>query len=94
MGRYSVQLAPQLAEFGGVRAGQRVLDVGCGPGALTGELVRRVGAEAVKRSTHPRLRCRRGKRHPTVDVQSASAESLPFAEGVFDAALATSSSIS
>ena len=38
MGRYSVQLAPQLAEFAGIAAGQRVLDVGCGPGALTGEL--------------------------------------------------------
>jgi ubiquinone/menaquinone biosynthesis C-methylase UbiE len=31
MGRYSVLLAPQLAELGGVRDGQRVLDVGCGP---------------------------------------------------------------
>lgn len=40
MGRYSSQLAPQLADLGGVRAGQRVLDVGCGPGALTAELVR------------------------------------------------------
>jgi len=47
MGRYSVQLSPQLADFAGVCAGQRVVDVGCGPGALTGELVRRVGAERV-----------------------------------------------
>jgi cyclopropane fatty-acyl-phospholipid synthase-like methyltransferase len=39
MGRYSQQLSPQLADFAGVRAGQRVLDVGCGPGALTAELV-------------------------------------------------------
>ena len=46
MGRYSVQLAPQLAEFAGVGAGP-VLDVGCGPGALTSELVRRLGAAAV-----------------------------------------------
>ena len=42
MGRYSLQLAPQLAEFGGVCSGQRVLDVGCGPGALTSELVQRL----------------------------------------------------
>jgi len=47
MGRYSVQLSPQLAELAEVRAGQRVLDVGCGPGALTGELVRLVGDDAV-----------------------------------------------
>ncbi|MBA2275927.1 MAG: SAM-dependent methyltransferase, partial [Chloroflexi bacterium] len=36
MGRYSVLLAPQLADLAGIAAGQRVLDVGCGPGALTG----------------------------------------------------------
>ena len=47
MGRYSTLLAPQLADLAGVVAGQRVLDVGCGPGALIGELVRRLGAEAV-----------------------------------------------
>ena len=34
MGRYSVPLAPAFADFAGVVSGQRVLDVGCGPGAL------------------------------------------------------------
>jgi 16S rRNA A1518/A1519 N6-dimethyltransferase RsmA/KsgA/DIM1 with predicted DNA glycosylase/AP lyase activity len=43
MGRYSVLLAPQLAQFAEVRRGQRVLEVGCGPGALTCELVARLG---------------------------------------------------
>src|SRR5204862_29803 len=47
MGRYSVPLAPQLADFARIAAGRRVLDVGCGTGALTAELVRRVGADAV-----------------------------------------------
>ena len=47
MGRYSVPLAPLLADLAAVTAGQRVLDVGCGPGALTTELVRRVGPAAV-----------------------------------------------
>ena len=32
MGRYSVPLAPAFADFTGVAAGQRVLDVGCGRG--------------------------------------------------------------
>ena len=89
MGRYSKQLAPQLAEFGGVRAGQRVLDVGCGPGALTGELVRRVGGEAVTAVDPSESFVAAAKaRHPSVDVQLASAERLPFDDGVYDAALA------
>ena len=89
MGRYSVLLAPQLADFGGVRAGQRVLDVGCGPGALTGELVRRVGGDAVAAvdPSEPFVAAARA-RHPAVDVQLASAEQLPFEDGAFDAALA------
>jgi cyclopropane fatty-acyl-phospholipid synthase-like methyltransferase len=35
MGRYSIPLAPVFADFAGVAAGQRILDVGSGPGALT-----------------------------------------------------------
>jgi ubiquinone/menaquinone biosynthesis C-methylase UbiE len=89
MGRYSVQLAPQLADFAGIEPGQRVLDVGCGPGALTGELVRRVGPEAVAAvdPSEPFVAAAK-ERHPSVDVRQASAEQLPFEDDVFDAALA------
>ena len=45
MGRYSVPLAPQLADLAGVAAGRRVLDVGCGPGALTAVVVDRLGPD-------------------------------------------------
>jgi SAM-dependent methyltransferase len=89
MGRYSVLLAPQLADLAEVGAGQRVLDVGCGPGALTGELVRRLGPEAVSAvdPSQPFVDVVR-ERYPGVDVQSASAESLPFPDNGFEATLA------
>lgn len=89
MGRYSAQLAPQLAIFGGVHAGQRVLDVGCGPGALTGECVLRVGPDAVAAVDPSESFVGAAReRHPGVDVRVASAERLPFPEDSFDAALA------
>jgi SAM-dependent methyltransferase len=89
MGRYSRQLSPQLADLAGVRVGQRVLDVGCGPGALTGELVDRVGEDAVSAvDPSDAFVAAARDRHPGVDVQSAGAERLPFADGAFDAVLA------
>jgi SAM-dependent methyltransferase len=89
MGRYSVLLSPQLADLAGIRAGQRVLDVGCGPGALTAELVERVGTSGVSAvdPSEPFVEAAR-MRNPGVDVQRASAEELPFLDGEFDAALA------
>lgn len=89
MGRYSVQLAPQLADFAGVHDGQRVLDVGCGPGALTAELVERLSASEVcaidpSSSFVEAVR----ERHPGVDIRRASAEDIPFADATFDTSLA------
>ena|SRR5215469_6472977 len=89
MGRFSEPLATKFADVADVQNGQRALDVGCGPGALTAELVRRLGASAVH-AIDPsasfvaatRARC------PGVDVQSGSAERIPSAPGVFDATLA------
>ena len=89
MGRYSVPLAPQLADFAAIVAGQRVLDVGCGPGALTGELVRRLGPAAVSAvdPSEPFVAAAR-ERYPGVSVQRAAAEQLPFEAQEFDAVLA------
>jgi SAM-dependent methyltransferase len=89
MGRYSVPLAPQFADLAGVVPGQRVLDVGCGPGALTAELVRRLGPDAVAAvdPSEPFVQAAR-ERHPGVEVERASAEDLPFPDQSFDAALA------
>ena len=89
MGRYSTRLAPVFADFAVVESDARVLDVGCGPGALTTELVRRVGAEkvtAVDPSESFVLAAR--ERHPGVTVAEATAEKLPFPDASFDQALA------
>jgi SAM-dependent methyltransferase len=89
MGRYSLLLAPQLADLAGVGSRQRVLDVGCGPGALTSELVERVGASNVSAvDPSEQFVATARERHPGVDVRRAAAEELPFADGEFDAALA------
>jgi SAM-dependent methyltransferase len=89
MGRYSTQLALGLADLARVQRGQRALDVGCGPGALTGELVARLGAEAVAAvdPSEPFVVAAR-ERHPGVDVRLAAAEELPFSDGEFDVGLA------
>ncbi len=89
MGRYSVLLSPQLADLAGISGGQRALDVGCGPGALTAELVARLGSAAVSAvdPSEPFVAAARA-RNPEVDVQQASAEQLPFPDQAFDAALA------
>jgi SAM-dependent methyltransferase len=88
MGRYSVPLAPELADFAAIAAGQRVLDVGCGPGALTSELVKRLGPSAVVAvdPSEPFVAAAQ-ERHPGVSVQRAVAEALPFEDDAFDAAL-------
>jgi SAM-dependent methyltransferase len=90
MGRYSEPLAVKFADLAGVECdGRRVLDVGCGPGALTAELARRLGSGPVC-AVDPsetfvaavRQRC------PEVDVRSAAAEQLPWGDATFDLALA------
>jgi SAM-dependent methyltransferase len=89
MGRYSVPLAPELADLAGVADGQRVLDVGCGPGALTAELARRLGQDAVSAvDPSDSFVAAARERHPGVDVRQAAAEQLPFPDASFDAALA------
>jgi SAM-dependent methyltransferase len=89
MGRYSAALAPQLADYAGVRSGQRVIDVGCGPGALTRELVDRLGPTNVFAvdPSEPFVAAIRERFHG-VDVRLAAAEQLPFPDKGFNAALA------
>jgi SAM-dependent methyltransferase len=88
MGRYSRGLAPVFADFGGIRSGGTVLDVGCGSGILTEELAGRLGAEQVAAADPSPLVEACAARVPGADVRKGPAEALPWPDDSFDAALA------
>lgn len=88
IGRYGPELAAAFMAAAGLQRGQEVLDVGCGPGALTAALAGLLGAErvaAVDPSESFASAC--ATRVPGARVRVAAAEALPFADHSFDAAL-------
>lgn len=88
MGRYADRLAPLLIGFAGVRPGDRVLDVGCGPGSLTEALGAEVGARHVAGIDPSKsFAAAGGARVPGADVRVGVAEALPWPTDDFDAAL-------
>jgi ubiquinone/menaquinone biosynthesis C-methylase UbiE len=89
MGRYSRQLATPFADFAALGSGMRVLDVGAGTGALTEELIKRVGAERVAAAEpSPDYLAALRERYPEVDIRLAPAEDLPWDADSFDVTLA------
>ena len=78
-----------------LKAGEAVLDVGCGTGDLTLRAARRVGAEGRTAGidASPNMvkiaRRKAAKKGRDVDFRVASIEDLPFADGEFDAALSS-----
>ena len=89
MGRYSGPLATLFADFAGIAAPMDVLDVGSGPGALTRELVRRLDSGSISAvdPSDPFVSAIR-ERFPSVAVEQASAEHLPFRADSFDITMA------
>ncbi len=89
MGRWSRPLAAELVRLVDPQQGQRVLDVGCGPGSLTGALVSRLGVAGVVAidPAAPFVAAAR-ERFAGVEVHQGWAESLPFDDDSFDLALA------
>jgi SAM-dependent methyltransferase len=89
VGAYSERLAADFADLAQVGHGQGVLDVGCGPGALTAVLIQRLGAGQVSAVDPSESFVRATRRRcPEAEVQSGVAEDLPYPDGAFDAALA------
>ena len=90
MGRYAIPLAPRFAEFAGVRPGQRVLDVGAGPGArpvvLAGIVGRGVGD---RRGPSPALVVANRGAPPGIEALEARGRAASlFGDDSFGAALA------
>lgn len=88
-GRFSETLAQEFVTALAPHLQGRVLDVGCGPGALTARLVERLGAQRVAGAdpSEPFVEATRA-RLPGVDVRCAPAERLPFDDDTFDVAVA------
>jgi SAM-dependent methyltransferase len=89
MGRWSRVLAVPFADFVGIVDGMRMLDVGCGTGALTDELMARLPGSSVaavdpSESFVEAIRARL----PGLEVRRGAAERLPFDDQAFDAAVA------
>jgi SAM-dependent methyltransferase len=89
MGPFAEPLAVQFIRTADVQPGQRALDVGCGPGALTAKLVERLGADAVTAiDPSAAFVAAVRERLPGVDVHLGTAEHLPYPDGQFDCTLA------
>jgi SAM-dependent methyltransferase len=88
VGRYGKELAERLCAVAAVGPGQSVLDVGCGPGALTSVLAGLVGPARVSAvdPSEPFVHACRAL-VAGADVRVAQAEELPFADGSFDVVL-------
>jgi SAM-dependent methyltransferase len=82
--------AARLVKFAGVRAGQQVLDVGCGTGVVA-ITAARMGAKVSALDLTPELlqRARENSKIASVEVdwREGDVEKLPFGDGTFDVVL-------
>jgi SAM-dependent methyltransferase len=83
-GRVTRRVVEPLLDAAGVGAGTRVLDLATGPGHLAGAAAGRGAAVTAVDIAAPMLALA-AAHHPEVDFVFGDAESLPFADGSFDA---------
>src|ERR1700693_2644782 len=90
MGRWSTCLAKPFLEFAGVQPGDRVLDVGCGTGALSLALAEH-GAQVVGMDASQSYLegARRRRSHANATYEHGDAFHLQYPTGSFDACVST-----
>lgn len=91
MGRWSALLAPPFIQFAGIRDDERILDVGCGTGSLSRALLasgKKISVVGVDPTEDYVSFARQGIPDPRANFQVSTAESLPFPDASFDAAMA------
>jgi SAM-dependent methyltransferase len=89
MGRWSESAAPQFVECAGIPDRGKVLDIGCGTGALALTIARlrpHCKIEGIDVSREYIEFARGRTRNPRVRFETGDAQNLPFAPGTFDAA--------
>ncbi len=92
----AMELRKVLVDFAGIKPGMRVLEIGCGSGALTfgagladrvGPSGRVVGVDPSSGMLHRAELARRLRGIDWVQFTPGSAERLPFSDGTFDATI-------
>jgi ubiquinone/menaquinone biosynthesis C-methylase UbiE len=90
MGRWSRRLAPPFLDFAGLAAGERVIEIGCGTGALTFALPARADIARVEAIDYEQQfveAARERNTDPRINIQKGDACNLQFTDGSFDRAL-------
>ncbi|HEX2105438.1 MAG TPA: methyltransferase domain-containing protein [Solirubrobacteraceae bacterium] len=85
-GRITARVAELLLDAAGVGAGVRVLDVGCGTGAMCAAAAAR-GARPTGVDLADGMLAAARRAHPRLEFVAGDAEALPCADASFDAAL-------
>ena len=86
MARATAFAIEPLLDAAQVGPGVRVLDVGCGPGALSAAAAAR-GALVTGADLAEGMLAQARRNHPELEFVHADAEDLPFADGAFDVAV-------
>jgi ubiquinone/menaquinone biosynthesis C-methylase UbiE len=94
MGRWSRLLAPEFLNFAGIRNGMHVLDLGCGTGSLSREILDRIGDDGtvcgVDISSGFIKHAKETIADPRASFDVQDATELTFETDQFDAALSLS----